>query len=160
MKLVLFEYRCESCGISFKAPQISPHAYGDFLLRKKNSPALRYVDAVHSVAYSEVACELKINAETRGLGETKQSDVLQAIFGRVACDPDVDGEPFEMGLPPYCPKCAGPSASAWSITEPIEFVELEIPPATFLRWTGLTAQEKKIRVLEALRKLLPQSRVA
>lgn len=156
MKLVLFEYRCESCGISFKAPQISPHAYGEFLLRKKNSPALRYLDAIHCIAYSEVASVLK----ARGLDEAKQVEVLQAIFGVVACDPDVDGEPFEMGLPPYCPECTGQSASVWSITEPIEFIELDIPAPTFLLWSSLTAQEKRTRIRDSMRKLLAQSRVA
>ncbi|RFP11324.1 hypothetical protein D0T23_20625 [Duganella sp. BJB475] len=130
------------------------------MLRKKNSPALRYLDAVHCIAYSEVASELKANVQARGLDEVKQAEVLQAIFGVVACDPDIDGEPFEMGLPPYCPECAGQSASAWSITEPIEFIELEIPAPTFLLWTSLTTQEKRTRIWDSLRKCLPQSRVA
>ena len=146
MKLILFEYLCKTCGLIFKAPQINPHAYGEFLLRKKNSPALRYLDATSSAAYSEVAEDLWTNSKTNSFDEVTQSDILQSIFGAVACDPDGDGQPFEIGLLPYCSACNEDSNLSWKITEPIKFVEIDVPPVEFIEWRKLTAQEKKLRI--------------
>lgn len=160
MKLVLFEYRCRSCGGIFKAPQVSPHAYGEFLLRKKNSSSLRYLDAINSSVYSDIAREIKINPETSGLNEMRQSNVLQAIFGGVACDPDADGQPFHMGLMPRCPHCNERDALSWNITDPIEFDEIEVAPVEFSIWHGLTPKERKKRILDGVRKFLPKARAA
>jgi hypothetical protein len=160
MKLVLFKYECLAEGVFFKAPQISPHAYGEFLLRKKNSPSLRYLNAIASSAYEYVAHELEISPEVSGLDEVMQSNVLQAIFGNVACDPDVDGKPFEMGLLPYCNNCKDPSCLSWQITDPIEFVEIEVPPVTFLVWDRLSDEEKKFRIMQNLRSVLRTAIVA
>jgi len=160
MKLVLFEYRCKSCGEIFKAPQVSSHAYGEFLLRKKNSSSLRYLDAINSSVYSDVARDIKLTPETSGLTEVQQADVLQAIFGVVACDPDADGQPFHMGLMPRCPHCKDRDALSWNITDPIEFVETEVPPVTFFVWHGLTPRERKTKILDSVRNFLPKMRVA
>lgn len=160
MELVLFEYRCKSCGEIFKAPQLNPHAYGEFLLRKKNSSSLRYLDAINSSVYSDIAREIKVNPETSGSNEMRQSDVLQAIFGVVACDPDADGQPFHMGLMPCCPHCNYRGALSWNITDPIEFVEIEVAPVEFSIWHGLTPEERKKRILDSVRKFLPKARVA
>lgn len=160
MKLVLFEYKCKYCEAIFKAPQISPHAYGEFLLRKKTSSSLRYLDAIASSVYSDVADELQINPETSGLSELTRSDILQVIFGPVACDPDSDGEPFEMGLLPYCPNCKERSSLSWKITDPIEFVEIDVPSVQFFVWQRLTAKEKKMKIEQALQKFLKSLKVA
>jgi len=157
MKLVLFEYECAFDGSLFKAPQLGPHAYGEFLLRKKNSTALRYLDTIASSAYEDVAHELDTSSETSGLDEVRQSDVLQAIFGIVACDPDVDGEPFEMGLLPYCVQCKDPSSLSWRMTDPIEVVEMDVRPVTYLVWNRLSDQERKLKIIWNLRRFLQKS---
>ena len=159
MKLVLFEYRCKSCGCFFKAPQISPHSYGEFLLRTRNSASLRYLDALASTAYSDIAREIKTNSETSALDEAKQTVILQAIFAEVACEPDLDGEPFHMDLLPHCPNCAGQASLSWNITDPIEFIEIEVAPATFRAWQRLKENERKVRIMESVRKCLPKTSI-
>ena len=154
MKLILFEYKCKCCGFAYKAPQINPHAYGEFLLRKRNSLSLRYLDALNSPAYAEVSEELRENADTKELDDLTRADVLQAIFGPVACDSDVDGEPFELGLLPYCTDCGETVSISWQMTEPIEFVEMDIPPATFSVWQHLSGRERRQRVVVFLRNYL------
>lgn len=132
---------------------MNPYAYGEFLLRKKNSPSVRYLDALACRAYSDVAHELENNLETSGLDDVTRSDILQAIFGIVACDLDTDGKPFCIGLLPYCDDCNGRS-STWRISDPIEFVEIDVPPVTFLVWNGLSDQERKIKIMQNLRMFL------
>ncbi|MTV39950.1 hypothetical protein [Duganella radicis] len=153
MKLVLFEYTCKCCGNFYKAPQINPYAYGEFLLRKRNSPTLRYLDALNTPAYAEVADELRVNEYTRALDDITRADVLQIIFGSAACDPDVDGEPFELGLLPCCTDCGETVSISWQITDPIEFVEKDLIPATFSGWLNLTGRDRKKKVLAVLTRL-------
>jgi len=161
MKLTLFEYECKTCGVFFNVPQISqPYAYGEFLLRKKNSSSVRYLNALASRAYSDVAHELQIHLDTRGLDELTRSDILQAIFGIVACDLGMDGEPFCMRLSPYCAACHSSSSTFWRITDPIEFVEIDVPPVTFSVWNGLSDQDRKIKMMQNLHRYLQTSIVA
>lgn len=154
MKLILFEYTCKCCGAVYKVPQINPYAYGEFLLRKRNSASLRYLDALNSAAYAEVSDDLMVNAATKDLRDLTRSDVLQAIFGPAACDLDVDDEPFELGVLPYCISCGETVSISWKMTEPIEFVEMDIPPATFAVWSKLSVSGRKQRVAEILRNYL------
>jgi len=58
----------------------------------------RYLDALNSFAYAEVSDELRGNTDTQEFDDITQAYVPQAIFSPVACDLDVDGEPFELGL--------------------------------------------------------------
>lgn len=81
MKLALFEYICSCCGSKFKAGQLSPANYGEFLLRKRGSNAVLYIDAIEDVSYSEVSEELKINNFTKNKTELERSDILRKIFG-------------------------------------------------------------------------------
>lgn len=123
-------------------------------MRKRNSLSLRYLDALNSPAYAQVSHELRVNASTQALDSITQANVLQAVFGIAACDPDLDGEPFELGLLPSCPSCGETISASWRMTEPIEFVEMEVPPATFSVWRNLSDKNCKKRVMQILQNYL------
>jgi len=149
MKLILFEYKCETCQTSFKAPDIPAYSYGEFLLRSYKEQDLRYLNAIESVEYSEVDEELKINDETCKLDDLKRSDVLQGIFGAVVCDPSITGESFHIGLRPFCQRCGSDKISSWQITDPVEFLEMEVKPVTCSNWNKLKLAEKKSKISDA-----------
>ncbi|MBA5607395.1 hypothetical protein H3H36_18725 [Duganella sp. FT3S] len=150
MKLVLFNYNCPCCGENFKVAQLPPHAYGEFLLRRRGRDAIRYLDAINDRPYAEVSDEIdKILLAKKGRS-FENSDVLQKVFGAIACDPDFDGEQFEIGLPPPCPVCGNQGGFSWRMTEPIETADVEVAPITHTLWNKLSHQEKIIRIGEKL----------
>lgn len=159
MKLVLFEYICSNCGSKFKAGQLPPTTYGAFLLRKKGSDAVLFLDAIEDVSYSEVSDELKISNLTKDKSELERSGILQEIFGIVACDPDIDGVYFEIGLPPPCPNCANQKVSSWRMIEPAETLEIGLDQVTHVIWNGLARLDKINRINKVLKRILGNVRI-
>lgn len=148
MKLVLYNYICPSSNYDFKAPQVLPYAYGEFLLRKKNGPMIRYLNALEDKSYDEVDRIIKDNFPGENFDSTEP---LQLAFGPAACDVDSDGVAFEMNLLPFCDNCAGFHPSSWQMTDPPEFIDVDIPPVEHTLWNSLTVDQRKERILSVLK---------
>ena len=147
MRLALAEYVCKRCGATFEAPMVS--SYGQFLLWSARGTAAyvhSYVDPVfqelEDLIYAQ-APELKEQGSLAG-------DVVQHLFGPLACDADEDGSPFAIDAQPPCPKCGSADVESRGFLDPPRFVELEIAPVTHERWNRLTEPEKQDAVARAL----------
>ena len=118
---------------AIKATQVLEYSYGEFLLRKANGPECRYLYAFENSAYRDVQRIIKEKFVTDGFEPT---DLLQIAFGPAVCDAEPDGEPLEMNLWPYCPNCRAAEPSSWQMTEPLEFVDIEIPLTEHKLWNS------------------------
>lgn len=147
MKLVLYEYVYPlDCKIT--APEVLEYSYGEFLLRKRNSSGIRYLNALEDDVYHEVS---EIIKEFFPDVKFESSDLLQIVFGPVACDPDIDGRPFEMNLWPHCENYNATEPVSWQMTDPPVFVDIEVPLVKHDLWNCLSPQGKRNRVLNFLK---------
>jgi hypothetical protein len=101
--------------------------------------------------YGEVNRLLKDNAGLKNMRDIQRAAVLRKLFG-IACDPDVDGSKFEIGIAPRCPY-TGDEPNYWEATEPAVIVERDIPQITHHKWNALTEIEKTRLVDQAIQSL-------
>lgn len=153
MKFILVNYICGACGKLYKAPEIAPHAYGEFLLRSEGRGDVAYLNALTDSSYKEVDNILQQNLLGIHEDPQRRAKMLQAIYGAVACDSDSEGNIFKIGLHPICPMCGYQVMKSWQVTEPVEFIELLIPSVTHSFWDSLSESEKMKRVDANLEKL-------
>ena len=91
------------------APELPFTSYGGFLLRDEIGTSTAYLNGLSDPTYSEVGALLKKLPLTERLNANQRADVLQRVYGEVACDPDADpdpdadGNPFIIGQHPKCP---------------------------------------------------------
>lgn len=154
MKLVLVRYVCANCGSSFKAPELNPTSYGEFLLRSGTTGSLAYLDALGDSTYDEVEAILSENPLVQRRTATGRADLLRRIYGPVACDPDETGNPFVIGMHPVCPICRSQSMKEWETAEPLETVNIVISPVHHSTWNQLTTAQKGKRVSASLMDIL------
>lgn len=146
MKYLLYIFSCGNCEQEYKAPAMTPHSYGEFLLRSPSGD-IAYMNAMEDDTYSEVSALLNKLPSLRDMGEARTARVLQSIFG-VACDLDSQGKQFSMIAKPNCPYCDHKRASSWRPTKPAEFVEESFPHITHYNWKQLKESEK-LRLLSS-----------
>ncbi len=148
MKLHLFKYTCGNCGVQFKAPEMSPTSYGEFLLRSEMGKEA-YLNAISDPVYQEVDNLLKHLPELQNKSAVELAEILREVFG-VACDPDEHGSLFSIGADPVCPSCNKRKISYWEATEPSEFVDKELPSISHNDWISLSDLEKIDLIKNAL----------
>ncbi|NPD68816.1 hypothetical protein HN018_12570 [Lichenicola cladoniae] len=142
MKLQLFQYVCEPLGHKFNAPALPFNTYGKFLLRDEGGTSISYLDALADSTYPEVSTLLRGLVETAHLTANKRADLLQRLYGEVACDPDDEGRAFIVGRHPKCPICASHTMRFWNEVVPDKFVDAEVPHVTHRHWQFLTEGQK------------------
>jgi hypothetical protein len=141
MKIYLAKYVCRACKRSFEAPILGESSYGEFLLWTA-SGVVAYLNAIENTEYAEVEEILLRRFDFFKQDEFKSAEVLQNIFGVVACDPDENGFPFKIGARPRCPHCKEGHGESWDIENPTQLVQQTIPAAQHLKWARLSAIEK------------------
>ncbi len=149
MKLELVTFECGNCGRRFEAPALNPYAYGEFLLRSAGG-SLAYLNALDDTTYSEVDNLLATIPGTAQLTPLSRADVLQSVYGELACDPDATGAPFSITQPPTCPQCGARRPSWFEHPEPAPIVDVEVAPVTHGRWAALSRTEKLAALRAAL----------
>ena len=142
MKLQLFTYTCEPLGHVFNAPELPLSSYGEFLLRDATGTSAAYLNGLSDPTYSEVSALLATLPDTQGLPAKRRADVLQRLYGDVACDPDASGRPLRIGQHPRCPTCSSTAMRSWDEAIPIGFVDVDVPPVTHGGWRSLTEDQK------------------
>jgi hypothetical protein len=147
MKLVLVKCKCARCGHIFDARALPDGAYGEFLLWSKNG-GLAYLNAFEDPTLKEVDNILACCGPAVSWTPLERSAVLHRIFGRIACDPDDEGAPFEVNAFPACPACGGWDVASWEFKDPAGFVEMNPPVVTHHSWATLSenAKREKVRV--------------
>jgi hypothetical protein len=146
MKLQKFTYRCE-LGHEFYAPESPESAYGEFLLRDPSGTRLAYLNALEDPTYQEVDAILARLPTLTTMPAVKRANILRRIYGAAACDPPPDGGDFQIGRLPRCPVCHS-AVRSWIESEPIEFLDVAVPPVTHAVWESLSTEQKVARVEE------------
>ena len=149
MKLPLFEVVCACCEHTFKAPDIVPNAYGQFLLRSGSPGETRYLNALQDPVYAEVETLMLVDARVAALASVRRAKLLKEIFGPAACDRDASGLPLRIGVNERCPACGSQQRRSWDVSAPLEFVEVDVPVVSHAEWTRLSVDQKSERVREA-----------
>lgn len=149
MKLQLVKYRCANCDHTFDAPALPEGAYGEFLLWSKNGK-LAYLNGLDDPTLKEVDSLLTACSLTKSLTPLERARVLHRIFGRVACDPDDQGTPFEIDAGQPCPACGKAEIASWEFKDSTETVEVNPPPVMHHGWTTLSADAKRHAVCAEL----------
>jgi hypothetical protein len=85
---------------------------------------------------------------------SKAGEIIQHIFGPVACDPDDGGLPFAIDASPPCKRCGSTNTKSRGFVDPPKIFEMNIPPVTHERWNRLTEQEKAEAVRMSVADLL------
>lgn len=147
MMISLGTFTC-STGHPFEAPLLGDSQYGEFLLWSANG-AVAYLNSFKDSTFDEVEREVLSIAPALSKNPLKAADVVQRIFGRVVCDPDSSGQPFEIGAKPRCPLCAA-SVVSWEPTYPAKVAELDIPAVTHTEWDQLMPAEKTLALTQAI----------
>jgi len=147
MKISLAIFRCADCNRTFEAP-FCESPYGEFLLRSR-SGNLAHLNAIEDTVYGEVKM---LVAEIVGCEDPFQiADMLQRIFGSVACDPDLQGSLYSINGQPSCPVCQSGHIASWELIEPKKELDLEVLEITHRKWAILSHQQKREVVIEAIR---------
>lgn len=136
MRCQLAEHVCSRCGHTFHAPHLTG-GYGSWLVRSEATGEPAVVDMFDNAQAKDVA-DL-VDRFTSGLGDRRAGDVGRQVIA-AAADPDASGAAFSVTAPPRCPTCASTAAESWRAID--SFVELDLRPATFERFSGLTGQER------------------
>lgn len=142
MKLQLVKYTCGSCGSVFDAPALTEGAYGEFLLWSREG-RMRYLNAFVDPTLKEVDNLLRDCKALEGSSPLERSKFLHRLYGRVACDPDVQGAPFDIDAYPPCPSCHSSKVISWEFKDPPEFVDVDVPIVTHHIWSSLLDGQKE-----------------
>ena len=153
MKLQLVKYICGDCKFEFKAPQIKTGAYAEFLLRSKSMGSLAYLDAMEDKTYDEVDALLKSNPRLTGKSANELAGILRESYGAIACDPDSEGNVFQIGALPVCPSCGSQSMEYWEVIEPPEFIDSVVPSVSHTVWLSINNKLKAQKVDQVLSNL-------
>jgi hypothetical protein len=148
VKLHIFRYRCGTCGYTYEAAQMPHNVYGEFLLRSRGLRSEAYVNAMDDLVFAEVSRFVNGSAVLQGMRDVQRAAVTRKVFGQ-ACDPDVDGSAFEIGLAPRCPS-TGDEPDYWEATEPPILVERDVPLVTHRGWNALSESQKQTRLSSAI----------
>ena len=157
MNLIIFRYKCANCEGLFEAPELSGEHYGEFLLRSLNDH-LGYLLAISSEEFRTVKNMLKANVKLKNFSEMERATVLHNIFS-VVCDLAPDDTEYQIGRFPTCPNCKTREMSSWGPAVPPKFINEEIQPITYKRWSKLKDQEKKALINNAVENYLHQMKI-
>ena len=111
------------------------------MLRSEGRGRAAYVDVFDDEVFDELTELAKRLPLVSGLSDRRWGELGQYLFGKTV-DPDDDGSSYGISVPPRCPVCGSNRMDHWRATEPLEFVEVEIPHVTHRRWKALTEDEK------------------
>ena len=120
---------------------ISEFAYGEFLFWSPGGN-VAYVNAVKDDAYNELSELLRQRFSSLRKDRMRSAEVLQPMFGPVACDPDSTGESYVMDALPPCKHCKSRRIASWDLINPAKVVEWDIPVITHHAWNQLSLAEK------------------
>lgn len=145
MQIGLAKYTCGHCGSTFEAPTLGEASYGEFLLWSSTGKVV-YVNAIEDKVYLELDKLLAQRFDNLQSDPFKASEVLQQIFGPMACEADPTGAPYMIGAQPSCTSCANGNVASWELIDPLQIVEYDIPVVTHVRWSSLTDVEKAAQI--------------
>jgi len=147
MTPTLFSLKCEDCGGIFTAVLANTGSYGELILYSRAGNAA-WLNALEDPVFDEVTELVKAHPDAGKLDDVDQATVLHAVFS-VACDPDPEHHRYVIGGMPPCPNCKSQKIESW---EPVGALPAErsIPHVTHAWWNGLSPEEKRSTVHQAI----------
>jgi hypothetical protein len=136
-------HTCSNCVTSFQAFSLGDFSYGEFLLWSKSGNC-RYLNAFEDPTYQEVIDIIQLCKETGAVHVHDASQLLQEVYGELACDVDEFGEPYRMNYP-SCPNC-GSTNIALVGSEIVG--QAVVSNVTHEIWNSFTQKEKEARLLK------------
>ena len=144
MRVIRAYYWCSGCP--GRHPTIAlTEDYGVLLLRSSGAGTPAYVDTFADPVFDEV--HEFVSRHLAGRREDRPGELVQRLFG-VTVDPDNDGSPFVIGGWPTCPGCG--AHTWWQISEPPEFLEVDLPHVKHASWEALSEVERRARLVAGL----------
>jgi Zn ribbon nucleic-acid-binding protein len=147
MRLITWIYECGNCLRAFECPDLPEGVYGEATMRS-DTGRRAYIDLVDLPELSEVLDILK--EMTPGIAEPRLYELSNYAFP-AACDVAPDGTRYQFNKFPSCPRCGSVNILNWNPKEPVEIVECDMPTITHAVWRGLSDEEKKQRVRNAIK---------
>lgn len=148
MKLQQYRYICEPFGHSFLEYNVPETSYGEFIARSsKNEP--HSVNADADATFDEFSSIVRSVLAT-DVNARQINRVFHQTYGLVACDRSPSGLELILSAHPPCPRCGSQKMRSWEPVGPLIEQEHPFPPVTHNIWEGLSRDEKKRRVADAL----------
>lgn len=147
MKLVLIEYTCATDGTVFEFPGLSEYSYSEFLLMTSVGE-MAYLNALEDQTYKELKALIDTNVSVLILDSDQRVDLLQHVYGEIACDRASSGAPYSIELMPSCPACSGSDIASWSFTGKV--VDVHVEPVAHVQWSRFSASEKEEKLIKRL----------
>lgn len=142
----LFEFLCDRCGGSFKAPH---RVLDDVVSLRSSGSGQLVVISTSDPLFDELNSLVARSPLVHGRSERQ---VALATFAALAAavDPDPEGWSYVVGGLPRCERCGAGEPTDWRSTEPPETAELEVPEARHSTWDRLTEDRRFDLVSEAV----------
>lgn len=150
MQITQTEHTCAKCATLFVTSSLGDFSYGEFLLWSAPRECA-YLNALDDTTYEEVFEIIKNYCHAEFSKTTDVSELLQKIYGEVACDFDRLGRSYKISSPP-CPNC-GSTLIATVGEEKISIASIDA--VTHQRWESLTSQQKIQSVIAAVARVCP-----
>jgi len=147
MSAFTFKYTCASCNTSFEASGVSDFSYGEFVMRSEKGHEV-YLEAISSPVFKEVADMVETHPLLAHENDSKRGDVVQKVFS-VACDVDLSGKEYAIGVMPKCPNCGSHKMASWDQVSPPR--SSSIPSVSHSNWLSLSDAQKLAKVDKAIR---------
>ncbi|SIS53570.1 MAG: hypothetical protein C9355_13035 [Thalassolituus maritimus] len=147
MKLYLLEYTCSECSQKFKSPTLTGSPYGEFILRSSTPGKIAYLNALIDKTYDEVDEIMKSSGRVYNIYD------LYKVYSYSACDPDENGNLYEIGKNPTCPNCGSLDVENWIGTYPEEFIDIDVPYLSHEKWNIKDKSEKTSIIIDKMNKM-------
>jgi hypothetical protein len=141
MRIQILKCSCDYCGNKCERPFLPDGAYGEFLLFSK-SGAVAYLNVFDDSSYDEVCSIVKSIPLVAHSSASATVDLIQRIYGKVACDPDVNNDFFQIDNALSCYACGCANSLSCSLENPKEAVGVKIPSVTHSKWSNLSDMQK------------------
>lgn len=140
MKLESIKCQCEFFH-EFESVGLPEDSYGGFLLWSASGEKA-YLDSASDKTYDEVSGLIDSDQNDTPLNDDARANILQKIYGLVACDLDHKGSAFALVAHQPCPVCGASKMRSWDYEKPAKIVGAEMGAVTHAVWMGLSTTEK------------------
>lgn len=151
--LEVFVFRCGRCAVEYREGWSTAEYY--FVMRSEGRGSVAAIPQRGNELLDELWSLVDRHASVRELSPRRLGQLKRTILSSVY-DPDCDGSRFVADGCPRCPACGWSTPSSFTATDPLEFVEVDVPYLTAKSWTVLAPIAKERLVREAISDALSQ----
>lgn len=151
--LEVFVFRCGRCAVEYREGWSTSEQY--FVMRSEGLGSVAAIPQQGNGLLDELWSLVDRLSSVRELSPRKLGELKRTILSSVY-DPDCDGSRFVVDGCPRCPACGWRTPSSFTASDPLEFVEVDLPDLTAESWAVLAPTAKERLVREAVSDALSQ----